>query len=342
MTTRESPVVLEAGPPACLGPARAVFEDPGEQEEQIARVASWDSATPGPVCANLVLAAWLSGLTRPGSRRLIWTNMSDELPELTPAERDAYEWQMWLPGFGEMAQRRLKGSSVLISRVGGLGGLVAYQLAAAGVGKLVLAHGGVLLPSDLNRQLLQTHDRIGLPRIESIVTRLRQLNPHIEIVGVGENVSELNSLELVSQVDLVVDAAPLFQERFALNRAAVALDRPMIECAMYAFEAHITTFLPGSTGCLACLCPESPSAWKRKFPVLGAVSGTVACLGAVEAVKVLTGLGVPLAGTLLAMDLSTMEFRRLKVQRDPECSVCSSRESARPGLRGGAESVGGQ
>jgi molybdopterin/thiamine biosynthesis adenylyltransferase len=248
--------------------------------------------------------------------------MFEELPELTAEERAIYEWQMWLPGFGESAQRKLKRASVLISRVGGLGGLVAYQLAAAGVGKLILAHGGILRPGDLNRQLLQTHDHLGKPRIENIVRRLRELNPRVEIVGVGENVSNANAVELVNQADVVVDAAPLFEERFALNHAAVALNRPMVECAMYAMEAHITTFIPGITGCLACLCPEKPTTWRRQFPVLGAVSGTVACIGAVEVVKVLTGLGTPLAGTLLAMDLGTMEFRRLKTQANPDCAVC--------------------
>jgi molybdopterin/thiamine biosynthesis adenylyltransferase len=96
----------------------------------------------------------------------------------------------------------------------------------------------------------------------------------------------------------------------------------MVECAMYALEAHVTTYIPGITGCLACQCPEAPATWRRQFPVLGAVSGTAACIGAVEVVKVLTGLGTPLTGTLLAMDLGTMEFRRLKIRQNPECAVC--------------------
>ena len=250
--------------------------------------------------------------------------MFEELPDLTAEERAIYEWQMWLPGFGESAQRKLKSASVLISRVGGVGGVVAYQLAAAGIGKLILAHGGMLHASDLNRQLLQTHDHIGQPRIASIVRRLRELNPRLEIVGVGENISDTNAFELVNQADIIVDAAPLFEERFALNRAAVTLRQPMVECAMNALEAHVTTFLPGHTGCLACLYPEIPDTWRRQFPVLGAVSGAVGCLGAVEVVKLLTGLGTPLTGILLAMDLGTMEFRRLKLRRNPPCALCGS------------------
>jgi len=246
------------------------------------------------------------------------------LPELTAEERAIYEWQMWLPGFGEAAQRRLKGATVLISRVGGLGGNVACQLAAAGVGRLVLAHGGNLRHSDLNRQLLQTHDHLGRPRMDSIVRRLRDLNPRLEITAAAENISDANAAGLVAQADVVVDAAPMFDERLALNRAAVAARKPMVECAVYAFEAHITTFLPGRTGCLQCLVPAIPPDWKRHFPVLGAVSGVAGCLGAVEVIKLLTGLGEPLAGTRLVMDLGTMQFRRLKTARRADCPVCGA------------------
>ena len=244
-------------------------------------------------------------------------------PELTDEERAIYEWQMLLPGFGDAAQRRLKQASVLVSRVGGVGGTVALQLAAAGVGRLVLAHGGDLKPSDLNRQLLQRHARIGLPRMDSILEQLKALNPRLELVAVRENVSAENAAELVRQADVVVDAAPLFAERFALNKAAVVQRKPMVESAMYAMEAQLTTILPGSTPCLRCFVGEAPGHWTRKFPVLGAISGTVGCMAAVEVVKLLTGLGKPLAVVLLSMDLGTMEFRRLKIARAADCPECA-------------------
>ena len=96
----------------------------------------------------------------------------------------------------------------------------------------------------------------------------------------------------------------------------------MVECAMFALEAHITTILPGRTPCLRCITPEPPPDWKRQFPVLGAVSGTVGCLGAAEVIKLITGIGEPLAGTMLTMDLGTMQFRRLKIARRADCPVC--------------------
>jgi molybdopterin/thiamine biosynthesis adenylyltransferase len=244
------------------------------------------------------------------------------LPPLTDEERAIYEWQMWVPGVGEEGQRKLKAATVFISRVGGLGGVVALELAAAGVGRLILAHAGDLQASDLNRQLLQTHDHLGKPRMESIVRRLRELNPCCEITGIAENVSDNNASSLIADADIVVDAAPMFQERFAMNRAAFAQRKPMVECAMHELTAHVTTFIPGRTGCLECQVPEFPTTWKRQFPVFGAVSGAVACLGAMEVIKLITGIGEPLAGEMVAMDLAAMRFRRVTLPRRPDCPVC--------------------
>jgi molybdopterin/thiamine biosynthesis adenylyltransferase len=243
---------------------------------------------------------------------------------LTDEERAVYEWQTWVPDFGEEGQERLKGATVLISRVGGLGSVVAYELAAAGVGRLVLAHAGDVKPSDLNRQLLMTHEQLGKPRIESAERRLHDLNPRLEIVPVAENVSEENVERLVKEADVVVDCAPLFEERFLMNREAVRQSKPMVECAMYELQAQLTTILPGETPCLACLFPEAPPAWRREFPVFGAVSGAVGCLAAMEAVKLIAGIGESLAGELLTMDLRTMVFRKHRVSRRAGCAVCGA------------------
>ena len=241
---------------------------------------------------------------------------------LNDEERATYEWQIWVPGFGEEGQEKLKGASVMISRVGGLGSVVAYELAAAGIGKMILAHGGNVKHSDLNRQLLMTHDWIGKPRIETIERRLRDLNPRLEIVAHPENVSEASAKELVEQADIVVDCAPLFEERYAMNAEAVRQRKPLVECAMYEMEAHLTTIIPGETPCLTCLYPEKSSTWKRQFPVFGAVSGTVGCLGAVEVIKLASGIDETLAGHLLAMDLRSMTFRKVEIRRDEGCAVC--------------------
>jgi molybdopterin-synthase adenylyltransferase len=246
-----------------------------------------------------------------------------EPKSLTDEERNIYEWQIWVDDFREEGQEKLKGASVLISRCGGLGSVVAYELAAAGIGKMVLAHAGNIKPSDLNRQLLMTYDQLGQSRVQSAKKRLLELNPRLEILTYDENVNPENAKTLIEQVDLIIDCAPLFNERYEMNRQAIKQNKPLIECAMYDLDAQITTIIPGQTPCLACMYPNDPPDWKREFPVFGAVSGTVGCLAAMEAIKVLAGFGKPLTNQLLSIDLRTMAFRKLAIHRNPDCPICS-------------------
>lgn len=245
-----------------------------------------------------------------------------DLPSLTPDERGRYEWQIWTPHFGEEGQRRLKQATVLVSRIGGVGGTVALQLAAAGVGRLILAHAGDIRLNDLNRQLLMTTAGIGRPRIESAARRLRELNPHVEVETVGENIGEANAAALVARADVLVGAAPLFSERLLLNREAVRQRKPLVDSAMYDLEGRLLTVVPGQSPCLACLHPEPPPGWKREFPVFSAVSSTVGSLAALEVIKLIAGLGQPLTGRLLAFDLGDMSFRTLAIARRAGCQVC--------------------
>ncbi len=246
------------------------------------------------------------------------------MEKLTEEELAIYEWQLDVPEHGEAGQERLKNSTVLVSRCGGLGSVVAYELAAAGVGTLILAHAGNVKHSDLNRQLLMTHDWLGKPRVESAERRLKELNPRLNIISVPENINEANAERLVGMADVIVDAAPLFEERFLMNREAVKQNKPLVDCAMYELEAQITTIVPGETACLSCLYPEHPAAWKRKFPVFGAVSGTIACLGAMEAIKLISGFGEPLKNRLLTMDMRTMDVNTINIQQRKECAVCGN------------------
>ncbi len=247
---------------------------------------------------------------------------TDQGKTLNELEEEIYSWQMDVTGFGLEGQQKLKQATVMISRCGGLGGVVAYELAAAGIGRLVLAHAGNIKPSDLNRQLLMTRQAMGTSRMDSIVTRLRDLNPDLEILPIRENVSEANVDEMVSQVDVVVDAAPLFEERYAMNQAAVRFRKPLVECAMFELEGQLTVIEPGQTPCLRCLYPEPPASWKRRFPVFGAVSGSLGCMAAMEVIKLVSGLGKPLRGQLLSMDLRDPAFRRFRIRRDLACPVC--------------------
>lgn len=243
-------------------------------------------------------------------------------PPLTPEESAQYEWQFWVDGFGEEGQRRLKAASVLVSRCGGVGGNVALQLAAAGVGRLVLAHAGNLRPGDLNRQILMSHAGLGQPRAAQAAARLRQVNPFIQVEAVPENINGENVDRLVSGVDAVASCAPLFEERLLLNAAAVRHRKPLVDCAMFDLDLQVTTVLPGQSACLACLIPAPPPDWKRQFPVFGAVAGVAGCLGAMEIIKVLSGLKQPLQNQLLLGDLRTMQFQKINLERRENCPVC--------------------
>jgi molybdopterin/thiamine biosynthesis adenylyltransferase len=241
---------------------------------------------------------------------------------LSPAELERYSWQLDIPGHGEEGQQKLKAARVLISRVGGVGGTAALYLAAAGAGRLILAHAGALRLDDLNRQLLMRTGGVGRPRAETAVETLRALNPEVEVTAIQENVTAENAEHLVSMADVVVDAAPLFEERLALNAACRRLGKPMVEAAMHGMEFSVTAFLPGHPGCLACFCPEPPAWWRRRFPVLGAVSGVAGSLAAVEVIKIITGNGEPLAGRMLSGDLRAGRIRTVELALGNGCSVC--------------------
>jgi molybdopterin/thiamine biosynthesis adenylyltransferase len=245
--------------------------------------------------------------------------------ELTEFELKLYERQIQLPGFGTTAQRQLRNASAMISRVGGLGGTVAMLLARAGIGKLVLAHDGVVEHENLNRMHLAFREDIGKSRIKTFRDTLRRINPGIEIVAEGDNVSSANVRALVAQSDLVIDGAPLFTERYAMNVEAVRRRKPLVMAAMFGLESYITTIVPGRTPCLSCLYPDPPEYWDlRMFPVIAPSSSQVASIAAMEAVKLITGYGEPLLNQLLYSDLSNNTFRRFNIERHADCPVCGS------------------
>ena len=245
--------------------------------------------------------------------------------QLTEEEMGWVDWQLTLPGFGLEAQYKLKGATALVSRVGGVGSPAAANLAMAGIGRLILAHGGHVEPFHMNRWPLASADQVG--RVNPAVSaaeRVRHLNPQVEVVAVPENISPENVERLVAQADIVVDCAPYFEERHLMNRECVRQNKPMVEAAATGMEGYVTTVIPGETPCIQCLEFHSKD-WSLPFSILGAVSGTVASLAALEAIKVLTGYGEPLRNILLFFDGLSTSFRRVKVRKNPTCAVCGER-----------------
>lgn len=243
---------------------------------------------------------------------------------LTEEEQERFEWQIMIPNFGVEAQKKLKGASALVSRVGGLGEPTALYLAMAGIGKLILAHGGVPELGHMNRWILSPYEAVGkVSPVKSTIEAIKKLNPTIEIIGYEEHVNKDNVKDLVSQADIVMDCPPWFEERHLLNAEAVRQRKPMIEAAVYGMEGYVTTIIPGETPCLSCLNLQSQD-WTLPFPVLGAVPGMFGSLAALEAIKVLTGYGTPLKNTLLLFDGANSSFRRVKIKKNSECPVCAS------------------
>ncbi|MHC5597463.1 MAG: HesA/MoeB/ThiF family protein [Nostoc sp.] len=243
---------------------------------------------------------------------------------LTPSELERYHRQMMLPNFGEAAQKRLKSATVLVTGVGGLGGTSALYLAVAGVGRLILVRGGDLRLDDMNRQVLMTNDWVGKPRVFKARETLQAINPDIRVEAVHDYVTKENVNSLVQSADIAVDCAHNFTERNLLNQACVRWHKPMVEAAMDGMEAYLTTIIPGVTPCLSCLFPEKPDWNRRGFSVIGAVSGTLACLSALEVIKLITKFSEPLLSQLLTIDLMRMEFAKRHSYHDPSCLVCGS------------------
>lgn len=248
---------------------------------------------------------------------------TEDLPELTEFELQMYARQLQLPEFGIAEQRKLKAATVMLSRVGGLGGSVAIMLARAGVGKLVVAHGGVIEPENLNRMFLAYREHLGRPRSDVFRETLLRINPDLKVVAVNENVTEQNVVSLTTQADIIVDSAPEFAERYLMNREAVRQHKPIVMAAMSGLEGYLTTILPGKTPCLSCLYPEPPDYWDvLGFPVMATSATFVASIAAMEVIKLITGYGETLAGQLLYCDLSTNVFQRMQVVRRADCAVC--------------------
>ncbi|MDQ0086685.1 molybdopterin/thiamine biosynthesis adenylyltransferase [Paenibacillus anaericanus] len=226
---------------------------------------------------------------------------------------------------GKDGQRKLQEATVMIAGIGGLGGTAAIYLAAAGIGRLILAHEGEIALPDLNRQILMDSSRVGEQRMETAIGQLQRLNPDVCIEGYPLRISYETARPWVESADIVIDARYDFPERYVLNSLCVDCRKPMVESAMYGFELSLTTVVPGETPCLTCIYPHQTSEWEPLgFPVLGATSGIAGCLAAMEAIKYITGIGEPFLGVMYRMNTLNLQSYTFGLQRDPNCNCCGT------------------
>ena len=264
-----------------------------------------------------------------------------DLPVLTPDERSRYGRHLVLPEVGVEGQRRLKDARVLLVGAGGLGSPVALYLAAAGVGTLGVADFDAVDATNLQRQVLHGTADVGRPKVESARDRLRNLNPHVEVVPHPVRVDAANVLDLVRPYDVVVDGTDSFAARYLVNDACVLLGKPSVHGAIHRFEGMVSVFgLPGGP-CYRCLHPAPPPPGAvptcAEAGVLGVLPGLVGTVQAAEVVKLVCRIGEPLSGRLLLVDALSMDVRVVRFGRDPSCIACGTRTLRVPTVPPGAE-----
>ncbi len=238
-----------------------------------------------------------------------------------------YSRQIMLPGFGIEAQMRLRQARVLIVGLGGLGSPVAMYLAAAGVGRLVLADFDAVDLSNLQRQLLHTTADIGRTKVDSAIATLGALNPDVELIPCAGSLDAGRLAEIAGEVDLIVDASDNFATRFAVNAACFAAGIPLVSGAAIRTEGQVAVFSGQAGGpCYQCLYPRDGSEEETCTAngVLAPVVGIIGSIQATEAIKLITGLGRSLCGRLLLLDAATMDWRSLRLAADPACPICTA------------------
>ncbi len=249
---------------------------------------------------------------------------------LTADERERYGRHLTIPEVGEEGQARLLDSRVLLVGAGGLGSPAAFYLAAAGVGTLGLVDDDVVDRSNLQRQILHTDDRVGTPKVDSARATLNALNPAIRVVTYGERLTRDNVDRLFEGYDVVVDGSDNFATRYLVNDACVKLQIPNVHGSIFRFDGQVSVFWPAYDlrrgPCYRCLFPEPPPAELApscaEAGVLGVLPGVIGTLEAIEAVKILLGVGDPLVGRLMVYDALRQRFTEFKVERNPRCERC--------------------
>jgi sulfur-carrier protein adenylyltransferase/sulfurtransferase len=251
-----------------------------------------------------------------------------EVPRQWSAEqRQRYSRHFLLPEIGEEGQQKLLDAKVLLLGAGGLGSPTALYLAAAGVGTLGIVDDDVVDVSNLQRQVIHTTDRVGVPKVDSAEESIKAINPDVQVVKYQTRMGASNIMEIIEGYDVIVDGLDNFPTRYLLNDATVRLQIPVVSASILGFDGQLSVFAPYQGPCYRCLYPVPPPAELAPScganGVLGVLPGTMGLLQATEVVKLVVGVGEPLIGRLLLYEALGATFTELKVRRDPDCPICS-------------------
>ncbi len=244
---------------------------------------------------------------------------------LTPEEVMRYSRHIIMPQVGPQGQRKLRNAKVLVIGAGGLGGPVALYLALAGVGTIGIVEFDVVDLSNLQRQILHQTADIGRPKIQSAKDKLQAYNPHVNVIEHTMPITSDNAMDIIPNYDIVVNGADNFATRYLVNDAAYLAGKTLVDGAILLFDGQATVYKPGQ-GCYRCLYPDPPPPGLvpscAEAGVLGAITGIVGSIQATEVFKQILGVGEPLVNRLLLIDALSMEFRTMKIRRDPKCPLC--------------------
>ena len=246
--------------------------------------------------------------------------------DLSVDEVRRYSRHLIIPDVGMDGQKRLKNAKVLCVGAGGLGSPALMYLAAAGVGTLGIVEFDVVDESNLQRQIIHGQSTIGLPKAESAKARIAEINPHVDVVVHDTRLDSSNVMEIFSQYDLIVDGTDNFATRYLVNDACVLLGKPYVWGSIFRFEGQASVFWSEFGPCYRCLYPEPPPPGMvpscAEGGVLGVLCASIGSIQVTEAIKVLTGIGDPLVGRLMIYDGLEMNYRSVKVRKDPNCAIC--------------------
>tara|TARA_B000000441_G_scaffold55054_1_gene36744 strand:- start:664 stop:1479 length:816 start_codon:yes stop_codon:yes gene_type:complete len=244
---------------------------------------------------------------------------------LSPAQVERYSRHLIMPNVGSRGQRALLDSKVLIIGAGGLGSPVSLYLALAGVGNIGIVDFDVVDVSNLQRQILHTDSDVGKRKVESAKETLLAHNPDINVTIHEEPINSTNAFEIMNDYDIVINGADNFATRYLVNDAAFLQKKPLVDGAILIFDGQATTYIPGQ-GCYRCIFPDPPPPGEvpscAEAGVIGALPGLVGSIQALETIKLILGVGEPLAGRMLLIEALGMEFREIKVRKNPDCKLC--------------------
>jgi molybdopterin-synthase adenylyltransferase len=245
--------------------------------------------------------------------------------ELTKEELLRYNRQIIIPEIGEEGQRKLKQARVFVAGIGGLGSISSYYLTAAGIGNLIIVDKDKVDYSNLNRQIIHWTEDINEFKSVSGLRKLRSLNPNCRIEAVQAEITESNCADLIGDCSIIVDAMDNMKTRRILNAVSVAKKIPYIYGGVHQLDGMASTFIPGETPCLECVFPDNGDESTAPLPgILGPVPGLIACIQAIETVKIILGLEGLLTGRLLCFGGYDMTFREFKISRNPNCLICGT------------------